>query len=55
VLVVHDEIVLECDAADAEAARDWLVDCMKQGMQPLLPNVPVVVEAQIGRDWSMRA
>jgi len=54
VLVVHDEIVLECDAVQAEAARAWLVECMRAGMQPFLPRVPVEVEARIGADWSMR-
>jgi DNA polymerase-1 len=52
VLVVHDEIVLECDASDVEAARDWLVDCMERGMASFLTRVPVVVEATIERDWS---
>jgi DNA polymerase-1 len=52
VLCVHDEIVVECDAADAEAARDWLVDCMTRGMQRFLVRVTVVVEATIARDWS---
>ena len=47
-----DEIVVECDAGDAEAARDWLVGCMTAGMQRFLPRVPVAVEATIARDWS---
>jgi DNA polymerase-1 len=52
VLCVHDEIVLECDEAEAERARDWLVACMEQGMQSVLTQVPVVVEAKVIRDWS---
>jgi hypothetical protein len=44
--------VLECDEDDAEHARDWLVTCMTQGMQRVLTEVPVVVEAKIIRDWS---
>ena len=35
VLVVHDEIVLECDVADVEQAQDWLTDCMTRGMAVL--------------------
>src|SRR5439155_4323157 len=27
VLCVHDEIVIECDAGDAETAQAWLVGC----------------------------
>lgn len=52
VLAVHDEIVLECDAPDAEAAREWVTDCMLRGMRQFLPHVPVVVEATVARDWS---
>ncbi len=54
VLCVHDEIVVECDAADAEAARTWLVDAMRRGMGSFLRRVPVEVEAQVGADWSMK-
>lgn len=53
ILTVHDEIVLECDRHDAERAREWLERCMREGMGELLKRVPVEVEGQIGRDWSM--
>jgi DNA polymerase-1 len=53
VLTVHDEIVLECDRQDAERARLWLERCMREGMSELLKRVPVEVEGQVGRDWSM--
>jgi DNA polymerase-1 len=52
VLCVHDEIVVECDAVAAETARDWLMRCMERGMETVLRQVPVVVEAVICRDWS---
>lgn len=52
VLTVHDEIVVECDAQDAEAVRDWLESSMRGGMGSLLQRVPVEVESQIGRDWA---
>jgi DNA polymerase-1 len=52
VLCVHDEIVVECDADEAEGVRDWLVDCMTQGMRTVLTRVPVVVEATIAQDWA---
>jgi DNA polymerase-1 len=52
ILVVHDEVVLECDRADVEQAQAWLVDCMTRGMASLLERVPVVVEATTERDWS---
>jgi len=52
VLCVHDEVVVECDVEDVEAARVWLVECMTRGMEQFLTRVPVVVEATIARDWS---
>ncbi len=54
VFCVHDEIVVECDAAEAEAAQVWLVDAMRRGMASFLRRVPVEVEAKIGADWSMQ-
>jgi DNA polymerase-1 len=55
VLCVHDEIVVECDAATAEQTKEWLVGCMKAGMETVLHAVPVVVEATICPDWSAKA
>jgi DNA polymerase-1 len=55
VFAVHDEVVVEVDATDADAVRAWLVSAMEDGMQPLLPDVPVVVESAIGADWSAKA
>jgi len=52
VLVVHDEIVVECDIADADQVKDWLTECMTRGMAAFLTAVPVVVDATIARDWS---
>jgi DNA polymerase-1 len=52
VLCVHDEIVIECDQAEAEEAKEWLVDCMVRGMQTVVTEVPVIAEAKIMGDWS---
>ncbi len=52
VLCVHDEIVIEVDAAGAERAREWLVDYMTRGMESFLTRAPVVVDAEIVADWS---
>lgn len=51
VLFVHDEVVIEVPEEDAERARDWLVAAMVDGMQPLIPGVPVIVEATIAKSW----
>lgn len=52
VLAVHDELVVEVAADEAEPARDWLVACMVEGMQTIVRHVPITVEATIVRDWS---
>ena len=52
VLCVHDELVAECDVADAGACAAWLQRCMTDAMQPWLTSVPVEVETTAGRDWA---
>jgi DNA polymerase I-like protein with 3'-5' exonuclease and polymerase domains len=52
VLVVHDEIVVECDAGQADAVKAWLRQSMIDGMAPLIDPVPVEVEAQVGSTWA---
>jgi len=55
VLFVHDEIVVECDEADAGQAKALLMKCMHDGMNEVLnkkePHVPVEVEAVITDAW----
>ncbi len=52
ILVVHDEIVVECDRGQADEARAWVVDAMRSGMETVLHRVPAEVEATICADWS---
>jgi DNA polymerase-1 len=51
VLVVHDEIVVECAAEQAETAAAWLQQAMIDGMAPLIDPVPVAVEVKVGQTW----
>jgi DNA polymerase I len=51
VLVVHDEIVVECDHAQAEEVRQWLETAMRDAMTPLMEPVPVVVETKVAATW----
>jgi DNA polymerase-1 len=51
VLVVHDEIVVEADAGQAEAAAAWLRQAMLDGMVPLIDPVPVEVEVSSAPTW----
>jgi DNA polymerase-1 len=52
VLVVHDEIVVECDEADAPAVADWLQRQMEAAGAALVPAVPIVAEPVVMADLS---
>jgi DNA polymerase-1 len=56
VLCVHDELVIEGDAATAERTRAWVEDCLMRGARAVLGDgpgaVPVTVESVICQDWS---
>jgi DNA polymerase-1 len=52
VLMVHDELVIEVPADQAEVARAWLVQAMLDGMNQVLgEKVPVEVDATITPTW----
>jgi DNA polymerase-1 len=58
ILAVHDEIVVECEEADAQKVEAWLERSMVDGMDGVLnapdaggPRVPVEVEVRSGRSW----
>jgi DNA polymerase-1 len=52
---IHDEIVVECDEADADRAKAWLETAMIDGMEQVLnqsePYVPIEVEAKPRTVW----
>ncbi len=50
VLLVHDEIVVECDEACQDEAAVWVRDAMRGGMAPLVDPVPVEVEVSARSD-----
>lgn len=52
VIVVHDEIVIECPAGVADEAKGWLVGCMLDGMGRYVTDVPVEVEVEISTTWA---
>ena len=52
ILAVHDELVIECDAADADVAAAWVAECLQTGMTRYLTRVPVRVEVTVAQDWS---
>src|SRR5262245_34804847 len=51
VLAVHDEIVIEADADQADAVAAWLKRAMMDAMAPLIAPVPVEVEVKVGATW----
>ena len=51
VLIVHDEIVVECAEDLAATAVPWLKGAMIDGMAPLIAPVPVEVELTVARTW----
>lgn len=52
VSTVHDELVVECQEADAESVRALTSDTMVEAMSDLFPQVPIEVEATIADTWA---
>jgi DNA polymerase I-like protein with 3'-5' exonuclease and polymerase domains len=53
VLAVHDEIVIEADAGQADAVSSWLKKAMVDAMAPRIDPVPVEVDEDVaaGCPW----
>jgi DNA polymerase-1 len=52
-MCVHDEIVVECPAAQAHETAQWLKYHMVQAMKEVVQDqVPIEVEVKIGKDWA---
>ena len=59
IIACHDEVVVECDAEQAEEAKIWLEKAMIEGMDVVLKGpdeagIPIEVEARIARSWGER-
>jgi len=50
--IVHDEIILECSAAEAEASASLLENAMTASAREYLTRVPVKVDSHIADDWT---
>jgi DNA polymerase-1 len=55
VLAVHDEIVIEVAAEEAEASMEWLRGHMEAAGREIVADVPIAVEAAIVADWNEAA
>ena len=52
VLIVHDELIIECPVGMAEEVKTILIGAMIDGMQSIHPEVCIDVEAGIWRTWA---
>lgn len=50
--IVHDEIIVECDAAEAEATAERLEKAMCSAGERYVRKVPVKVDAKIADEWA---
>lgn len=55
VAIIHDEIIVEVKAEQAERARALLEDSMVRGISWLVPNVAFAVDAVIGDSWAAKS
>ena len=52
ILTVHDELLVECDRADAEAVKAILANAMVEAVADVFPDMPCPVEAMSGFNWA---
>lgn len=50
--IVHDEIIVECDAGEAEATAEKLKKAMCDAGEEYVSKVPVNVDVHIGGEWA---
>jgi DNA polymerase-1 len=50
--IVHDEVILECDAGEAEQAAKNLEDAMCAAGEEYIKKVPVKVDVHISDEWT---
>ncbi|MCU1289309.1 MAG: DNA-directed polymerase [Acidobacteria bacterium] len=50
--IVHDEIIVECDAAEADATAEKLEKAMCAAGEEYVKKVPVKVDVHIADDWT---
>jgi DNA polymerase-1 len=50
--IVHDEVIVECDAAEAEQTQKNLEDAMCAAGEEFIKKVPVKVDSKIADEWA---
>ena len=52
VLVVHDELVVECDEDDGPAVKEWVSDVLQRGMGEYVERVRISVKTEVAKTWA---
>ncbi len=50
--IVHDEIIVECDAADAEQMAKTLDSAMVRAGEQFVKTVPIKTDVRISDEWT---
>ena len=50
--IVHDEIIVECDTADAERAAELLESAMLRAGSEFVTRVPIKVDVHTACEWT---
>jgi DNA polymerase-1 len=50
--IVHDEIIVECDAAEAEMTSGKLESAMRRAGEQFVSKVPIKVDIHIADEWA---
>jgi DNA polymerase-1 len=50
--IVHDEVIVECDAAEAESAAETLRKAMCDAGEEYVKKVPVNVDVHVADEWT---
>ena len=50
--IVHDEIIVECDASEAELISEKLETAMRQAGQEYISSVPINVDVHVADEWA---
>jgi DNA polymerase I-like protein with 3'-5' exonuclease and polymerase domains len=51
VMTIHDEIVCIAKEDYADSAKDYIVKCMNEALQPFLGEIPSEVDSSIQDYW----
>ena len=52
VMMIHDEVIVECDLAEARQVRETIERALEEGMNRWLRYTTATVEADVVRDYA---